>query len=96
MTEKPDYLAELHLLLDNVLNPRFASTPVLRKRCCEKLLALLEEATRRVEWEVGRIEEEEEEDREPKIRHTLENTNLEKLPDEEELENEEKTIHGEK
>lgn len=103
--KRPEYLDRLHTLLDKILDAKYEPSSILHAMECNECLALLGEATRDVEEEEGEAEEtlglihgykDDDWGERNKIRHTLDNVDLEKLPEEEEIENEEKTIHGEK
>ena len=85
-------LKELHILLDSVLSPRFEPSPELHKGRCQKCLDLLSQAIIAVSEELDKCPSE---INEQSIKHTLDNTQLEQLPDEIEDDNP-LTIHGEK
>ena len=85
-------LAELHILINEVLNPQFQISADLWRRKCQRLEELLDSAKGYVQFELSRVKEE---PKEQSIRHTLDNTVLEQLPDEIE-DNNPLTIHGEK
>ena len=82
----------LHHHLDRAFNPSYEQDPELRRNCLETLLIRLEEAKEQVERLLDTLPSEVQEQ---SIKHTLDNTTLEQLPDDLE-DNNPLTIHGEK
>lgn len=86
-------LTEFHNLINEVLAPRYQTSADLWRGKCGRLLEHLNFATRYVKSELDRYQGE---PKEQSIRHTLDNTNLEQLPSDDDETERGETIHYEK